>query len=170
MTRAAPVLLVAIAAATLGRPAPAAQEARPAAPASDALAIIVNVSNPVENLSLAELRRILLLESQTWPHGRRITVVLREPGQPERAEAVSLIAGMTEAQFERHVLFLTFRGRVGWGPRSIRSAGAMLRFVYNAPGAVGHVHVSELDGTTKVLRIGGLPPEDARYPLRRRTP
>ena len=135
---------------------------------SDAIAIIVHRSNPVENLSFAELRRIFLLERQTWPHGRKITVILREAGQPERVEALALIVGMSEPEYDRHVLFQTFRGDVGLGPRSIRSAASMLRFVYNAPGAIGYVYVRELDDSVKTLRIDGLPPDDAGYRLRRR--
>jgi len=45
---------------------------------ADALAIVVHRGNPVESLTLSELRRIFMLETQNWPHGRRITVVLRE--------------------------------------------------------------------------------------------
>jgi ABC-type phosphate transport system substrate-binding protein len=135
---------------------------------SDAIAIIVHRSNPVDSLSFAELRRIFLLERQTWPHGRKITLVLREQGQPERTEALALIVGMSEPEFDRHVLFQTFRGDIGLGPRSIRSAATMLRFVYNAPGAIGHVYANELDNTVKALRIDGLSHDDPAYRLRRR--
>jgi ABC-type phosphate transport system substrate-binding protein len=132
----------------------------------EALAIIVNRSNPVNSLTRRELRRIYMLDTQTWPNGRKITVVLREPGQIERREMIRLICGMSEADYDRHVLFQTFRGQVGWGPRSIRSAAAMLRFVFNAPGAIGYVRATESDDSTKVLRIDGMVPSDARYPLR----
>jgi ABC-type phosphate transport system substrate-binding protein len=134
---------------------------------SDALAIIVNRANPVEGLTLSELRRIFLLETQTWPNGRKITLVLRQEGQPERAEAIELICRLSESEYSKHVLYQTFRGSVGWGPRSILSAGAMLRFVFNAPGAIGYVPADQFDGTTKVLRINGLLPGDDAYPLQR---
>jgi phosphate transport system substrate-binding protein len=132
----------------------------------EAIAIIVHRSNPMDNLSFAELRRIFLVERQTWPHGRKITVVLREPGQAERSQALALITGLTAAEFDKHVLFQTFRGNIGWGPRSIRSAEAMKKFVYNAPGAIGHVRLSEVDATIKVLRIDGLGPDEVGYRLR----
>ena len=56
--------------------------------ATDGLAIVVHRANPIDTLTLRELRRIFMLDTQTWPHGRKITVVLREKGQPERAEAI----------------------------------------------------------------------------------
>ena len=135
--------------------------------AADALAVVAHPSNPVENVTLAELRRIFMFDTQTWPHGRKITVVLRERGQPERAEAIRLICGLGEEQYDKHVLLQTFRGTIGQGPREILSARAMLRFVFNAPGAIGYVRGDELDGTTKVLRIDSLLPSAPRYPLRR---
>jgi ABC-type phosphate transport system substrate-binding protein len=160
-------LLVPALALLVALAAPAASRAsRLQAVEGEALAIIVHESNPVNGLTLRELRRIFLLDTQTWPNGRKITVMLREQGQPERGEAIRLICGMSESDYNRHVLFQTFRGQVGWGPRSIRSATAMLRFVFNAPGAIGYVRASELDDTTKVLRIDGAAPSDPQYALR----
>ena len=157
-------------AALLGSAALAAEARRPVvgqASRADALAIITHESNPVDGLTYNELRRIFLLQTQTWPHGRRITVVLREKGQPERSEAIRLVCGMSEAQYDRHILFQTFSGAIARGPRSILSAEAMLRFVFNVPGAIGYVPAELLDGSTKVLRIDGLLPGEPGYPLRR---
>ncbi|HMF95763.1 MAG TPA: hypothetical protein VKE96_15790 [Vicinamibacterales bacterium] len=131
------------------------------------LAIIVHPSNPVDNLTFSELRRIFMLDTQTWPQGRKITVVLREKGQPERAEAIRMICGLTEGDYDKHILFRTFQGSVNIGPRSIQSAAAMQRFVYSAPGAIGSVAADQLETTVKVLRIDGVLPGDPRYPLRR---
>jgi len=162
---AAVVLLLAL--APLPRPAALADAQLPE---RMPLAIIVHRSNPVENLSFAELRRIFMLETQTWPHGRRITVVLREKGQPERVEAIRMICGLSESDYDKHVLFQTFRGAVNIGPRSIQSTSLMLRFVYNAPGAIGYVYSDQVDNTVKVLRIDGALPGEPRYPLRRGAP
>jgi len=151
----------------------AAPFAGPAQPASQPavpppLAVIVHPANPVENLTVSELRRIFMLDTQTWPHGRKITVVLREKGQAERADGIRIICGLTEREYDRQVLFRTFQGSVNIGPRSIQSSATMLRFVQNAPGAVGYVNADEFDGTVKLLRIDGLLPDNPRYPLRRR--
>ena len=78
------------------------------------------------------------------------------------------MCGISEPEYERHVLLQTFQGNVGRGPRSIQSAAAMLRFVFNAPGAIGYVPADMVDGSTKVLRIDGFLPCDDGYPLRRR--
>lgn len=131
-----------------------------------ALAIVVNHRNPVTGLSVGELRRIFLLDMQYWPTGRRITLVLREPGQPARAEALRLVCGMGEDEYRRHLMLQVFRGRPGSAaPRSIRTTEGMLGFVQNAPGAVGHVDASQVNDTVKALRIDGRLPTDPGYPL-----
>lgn len=137
------------------------------AQAPPTLAIIVHRSNPLDDVTFSELRRIFMLDTQTWPRGRKITVVLREKGQPERAEAIRIICGLSESEYDRHVLFQTFRGSVSIGPRSIQSTALMLRFVNSAPGAIGYVASDQVDASVKVLRIDGLLPGDARYALRR---
>jgi ABC-type phosphate transport system substrate-binding protein len=159
------VLVALVLAALLAPPATSlSQQALSTAP----LAVIVHPSNPVETLTRGELRRIFMLDTQTWPHGRKITVVLRDKGQPERTEAIRMICGVTEREYERQILFRTFQGSVNIGPRSIQSAAAMLRFVHSAPGAIGYANADEVDGTVKLLRIDGLLPDHPRYPLRRR--
>jgi ABC-type phosphate transport system substrate-binding protein len=165
MAAARPVLIVLFLAATPWvHAAVAHQQAAPA----PALAIIVHRSNPVDTLTFAELRRIFMLDTQTWPHGRKITVVLRANGQPERIDAIRMICGLSEREYDRHILFRTFQGSVNIGPRAIQSAPAMLRFVYNAPGAIGYVNADEVDASVKLLRIDGALPDDPKYPLRRR--
>lgn len=163
---AARLVLVALAlSALLPGPRTTAGEQAPPAPA---LALIVHPANPVTTLTLGELRRIFMLDTQTWPHGRKITVVLRDKGQPERTEAIRLICGLTDREYERQILFRTFQGSVNIGPRSIQSSAAMLRFVHSAPGAIGYANVEDVDASVKLLRIEGLLPDQSRYPLRRR--
>jgi ABC-type phosphate transport system substrate-binding protein len=141
-------------------------QTRPAPTVRSVLALIVNRRNPVDSVSSGELRRIFLLQTQSWPHGRRITVVHRDPGQPERTLALRLICGMTESDYQRYLLQETFRGNTGPAARRhIRSADGMKAFVFNAPGAIGYVLLEELDDTIKVLRIDDRLPTDPEYRL-----
>ena len=157
------VLLLSL--ATFAATAPlVAQQAVP----GPALAIIVHRSNPVENLAFGDLRHIFMLDTQTWPHGRKITVVLRQYGLPERADAIRMICGLSESDYEKHILLRTFQGNVSIGPRAISSVYGMLNFVRSAPGAIGYVNADEVDASVKLLRIDGTLPDDPRYPLRRR--
>src|SRR5207244_927600 len=81
------------------------------------LAIVVNQSNPVNELTMAELRRVFLGERGHWPNGRRITLVMLEPGWPERAAVLTSIYHMDEAEFNNHFLHGLFTGEVFVSPR-----------------------------------------------------
>lgn len=129
------------------------------------LAIIIHRSNPVENLTLADLRKILLLERQSWPHGRKITIVMRDSGQPERDSLLKEVCGMSDGDYLRHVLQATFRGTTISAPRVISTSEGMRRFIFNAPGAVGYLRADEVDDTVKVVRIDGRLPGDSDYAL-----
>src|SRR5947209_15730620 len=99
-----------------------------------ALAIIVNQTNPVENFSLDELRKIFLGERSHWPNGRRITLVMMDPAQPERKVVLKEIYGMSEKDFNTHFMQGVFTGAVTVSPRTLASSSEVRRFVFNVPG------------------------------------
>jgi hypothetical protein len=158
-----------VAAATaLSTPAQAQSPSRPGpqySPRADHLAVIVNLSNPVEDLSLKELRNIVMVERTHWPDGRKITVTLREPGPPERQAVLSLVYGMNEAGFTRYFLRATFTGQIPNGPRMLSTSELVRRFLVNVPGAIGFVRQIDADMSVKIVRIDGRMPGAPDYSL-----
>jgi hypothetical protein len=132
---------------------------------ADHLAVIVNLSNPVEELSLKELRNIVMVERTHWPDGRKITVTLREPGPPERQAVLSLVYGMNEAGFTRYFLRATFTGQIPNGPRMLSTSELVRRFLVNVPGAIGFVRQVDADTSVKIVRIDGRMPGAPDYSL-----
>lgn len=133
---------------------------------TEPLAIIVNRSNPVDGLSMAELRRVFLGERRHWANDRRITLVMREPGEPERKIMLRDVYQMNEDQLKNHFIHGLFTGDILVSPKILASPTGVRKFVFNVPGAIGYVRASELDDTVKVLRIDELLPEDKGYRLR----
>jgi phosphate transport system substrate-binding protein len=163
---AATLLLAAALAVPGGAAATGPGRSDPAATgAQTPLAVIVNRGNPVDALGRRELRALFLGERTTWPHGRRVTLVLREPGHPERAAALRLIYGMSEDDLTRHFIHQTFTGGNATGPRVLATAEGVKRFVFNVPGAIGVVRLADVDETVKALKINGAAPGDAGYTL-----
>ncbi len=154
-------LLAVAAISVVPSPARAGQE-----PAPDPLVIVVNRQNPVETLSGADLRRIFLGERLTWPDRRRMTVVMRPPEDPERALLLRLVCRMSEPEYVRHLLQASFVGDASAGPKQLSTAAGVRRFIFNVPGAIGYLRVSEVDDSVKVVRVDNRPPSDAAYPLR----
>ena len=131
------------------------------------LAIIVNKSNPVENVALAELREYFLAERIHWSNRQKIRVAMREPGTPERDAILRLVCGMSRDQdFTTHFLRAKFSEQIVDEPRSLDSAPNMIRFVANVVGAIGYVRADEVDPSVRVLRVDDLSPGDPGYKLK----
>jgi len=130
------------------------------------LAIIVNSTNPAEGMSLVELRKVFLGERSHWPNGRRITLVMMEPGQPERKALIREVCQMNESDFSRHFLQGVFTGEVFVSPKTLASPVGVRKFVFNVPGAIGYIRASDIDSTIKVIRVDGRLPSDRDYTLR----
>src|SRR5437870_12681513 len=86
------------------------------------LAIIINKSNPNDNISLAELKEYFLAERSNWSRGgAKVRVVMREPCRPERDAVLNVIYRMNEKGFTSHFLAKKFTGEVWEGPRQQKS-------------------------------------------------
>lgn len=133
--------------------------------ARQSLAIVVNRSNPVDNLSIAELRKIFLGERGHWQNGRRIAVLMMEHGSPERETVLRQIYRMNEARYIDHFLRGMFAEDVTMAPRTLDGPARVRKFITQAPGAIGYLRASDADESVKVLRIDGHLPSDKDYQL-----
>lgn len=132
---------------------------------SQSLAIIVNRSNPIDNLSFSDLRKIFMAERNHWQNGHRIAIAMLDYGQPERRAVLRLIYRTDENGYQDFLLREMFRGDVFVAPKTLSSPTIVRKFVFNAPGAIGYLRARDVDQTVKVLRIDGLLPEDKGYRL-----
>lgn len=163
------ISLLATMVAALGLPCEQAAQAAPSPSAprvnpDHTLAIVVNRSNPVENLSFSELRKIFLGDRNHWSNGHRIAIAMLDYGQERRA-VLRLIYRMDEANYQDFLLRGMFRGDVFGAPKTLASPTILRKFVFNAPGAIGYLRLRDVDPTVKVVRIDGLSPEDKGYRL-----
>jgi phosphate transport system substrate-binding protein len=157
-------LIAALAAACL---APCGPAARVRAQGPPEIAVIVNKSNPVDDIPLSELREYFLAERGHWPNGGgKVRVVMLEQGAPAREAAMRLIYNMSEKAYVSHFLGKKFRGETLEEPRRQSSAADVIKFVSFVPGAIGYVRPEEVDASVKVLRVDGLSPGDPGYKLK----
>lgn len=162
LTIAALLSLVLLTATT--RTAGFPQQSRTAA--DDSLAIVVNRSNPVDGLSFLELRKIFLEEQDHWSNGRRVTVVMLEPGKVERQVVLAQIYKMDEKDFNKYFLHSMFTGELHTAPKALASSGEVLKFVFNVPGAIGYLKASDVDDSVKIVRIDSRLPGEKDYAIR----
>jgi len=138
----------------------------PAAQTQPDIAVIVHPDVAVDNLSIAELRRILTGDREFWPSGSRVTLFIRAPIARERDAAVRDVCQMTEAQFRQHWIAKVFRAETPSGPRIVYSNESTIDQVSRSPGAIGFVQGPVAAKNVKVVKIDGRAPGQSGYRLR----
>jgi ABC-type phosphate transport system substrate-binding protein len=130
------------------------------------IAIVVRPDVPVDNLTFAELRKVLLGDRQFWTSNLRVTLLVRAPGARERDVVLKTIYQMSEAQFRQYWIAKVFRAEAASGPRIVYSNEMAAELASAVPGAVAFVESGQVPKGLKVLRINGKLPGEKDYPLR----
>jgi hypothetical protein len=158
--RAAAVALLAAAAAVI------TAAAWPPEPQSGVVAIVVHPETRIDNLTFTELQKVFRAEQQFWPDGSRITLLVRAPIAAERVLVLERIYRMTEDQFRQYWISKMFRADVASGPKIVYSSDMARELVTAIPGAITFLPADAVGAGVKVLRIDGVLPGAATYPLR----
>jgi len=124
------------------------------------LAVIADTANPTTNLTTAELVKILNARSQTWPDGRAIKLIVRDPSCADMQLVVHRLLAMTPEQV--HAFIQAHRGAIIVAD----SDDAVVKVVSTTRGAIGIVDLYSLTKDVKVLKIDGKLPVEQGYVLR----
>lgn len=127
------------------------------------LAVVVNKSNPLNDLTVADLRRILLGERMYWKGSRKIIVLLPTVGTPERQTALRVVS-MDESNYKQHWQDKASGGEGGVAPTASTS-GFAVNVVADSEDAIAVVPLADVKGSVKILRIDGSAPGDQAYPI-----
>jgi len=138
---------------------------RPMLAAGPPLAIVVNPATPVEELTLAEVRKIMLGDRQFWKSNIRVVLLLRAPTARERTVVLQTIYQMSEAQFRQYWIAKIFRAETTTGPKIVYSNQMTTELVSTIPGSIGFIDASNIQPGVKVLRVNGKLPGEKGYPL-----
>jgi ABC-type phosphate transport system substrate-binding protein len=142
----------------------------PAAHAGDAIVVIVNSANPVDNLSTAELKKLFLSDRSHWDTGKSVAPVM-VMGSVERAAFLKAVCRMSDADFNKYFLQAAFTGKSATPPKVVSSVAALKSFIVSSPGGIGFVkaldfHGDGSDGGVRAVKIDGLAAADPGYKLR----
>src|SRR5260370_4805527 len=85
------------------------------------IAVVVNADTPVTDLSLSEVRKVLLGERQYWNSKLPVVLLIRAPAARERDVVLRVIYQMSEAQFTQYWVAKIFRAAVAPPPRIVYS-------------------------------------------------
>jgi len=67
------------------------------------IAVVVHPETPVSDLSLSEVRQVLLGERQYWNSKLPVVLLIRAPVARERDVVLRVIYQMSEAQFKQYI-------------------------------------------------------------------
>jgi hypothetical protein len=130
------------------------------------IAVVVNADTPVSDLSLSDVRKVLLGERQYWNSKLPVTLLIRAPVARERDVVLHVIYQMSEAQFKQYWVAKIFRAEAASPPKIVYSNDMQYDLVASIPGAIAFVDARAVRPGVKVLRVDGHLPGDKDYPLR----
>jgi ABC-type phosphate transport system substrate-binding protein len=130
------------------------------------VAVVVNSDTPVSDLSLSEVRKVLLGERQYWNSKLPVTLLIRAPVARERDVVLKVIYQMSEAQFKQYWVAKIFRAEVASPPKIVYSNDMQYEMVAAIPGAIAFVDARAVRPGVRVLKVDGHLPGEKGYPLR----
>jgi len=142
---------------------------RPVQAGGDPIVVIVNSANPVDNLSMSELKKLWLSDKSHWDSGKAVAPVMVGSGAPERAAFLKEVCGLNDADFGRYFLQAAFTGKSATPPKEVSSARDVKSIVAGSPGAIGFVKASDFsasDSGVKAVKVDGASATDSGYKLK----
>lgn len=134
----------------------------------DALAIIVNKNNPVQNLTLDQARGIFVGRIKNWKEvggpNKPIQIINRESGSGTRDSFEEVVMQITLKDNTKKKTPMSLRGIVSNSNAEVKENIKMI------PSSIGYVSVGFVDNSVKALTINSITPSDNNiiqgdYPL-----
>jgi ABC-type phosphate transport system substrate-binding protein len=142
------------------------------------LAIVVNKSNAISNVSAAELEKLLKTAVQNWPDGKRVKIFLTDPGfsNPGLTSPGFSSSGSSQGSADTRMILQRaykmkpeeIRSLVEAHKADIQVVGSdeiVLTMVDSNPGAIGIVNVYSINSHVKVLKVDEKLPMEQGYLL-----
>jgi ABC-type phosphate transport system substrate-binding protein len=130
------------------------------------IAVVVRPDTPVDELTLAQTRKLFLGERQFWDSKLGVTLLVRAPVARERDVLLKVVYRMSEAEFKQYWILKMFRAEAVEGLKIVYSSQMAADLVTALPGSVTFVDTTQVPKSLKVLRIDGKLPGQPGYPLK----
>jgi ABC-type phosphate transport system substrate-binding protein len=119
-------------------------------------AVVVNKDNSIENLSSANLVKIIHGETRKWPNGTSVVLVLHRDSTSED-ETLQRLNRMSSDQWK------AFLAAHRTSLVLVDTDADVLRIVQSEPGAIGLIEVHSLDNTVNLVHVDGKLPMEYGY-------
>lgn len=130
-----------------------------------AIIVVVHESVAARDLSMNELRELVLGTRRFWPNGMRVELIVEATPSPGRRAFVQTISEMSDLRFRQYWVGQVFNQRATRSPRAAPNRRLALAMVAAIPGSLTVVEEGPMPPGTRVLTIEGLSPDHPDYPL-----
>lgn len=129
------------------------------------LALVSNKANTVSAITLPELVKFSKGQTNRWPDGKSVTLILRSPSAPEMKLFLEKVYEVPESQV-KEIIATANHGRMGHpAVMIVDSDEELVNKVASIPGAIGVVDVYAINSSVAVVKLGGKLPLEPGYLL-----
>ncbi len=129
------------------------------------LAIVSNKTNALSAITLPDLVKVCKAQTNRWPDGKPITLIMRAPSAPQMKVFLEKIYDLPEAQV-KDLIATANHGRANHPAIMIvESDEDLINKVASIPGAVGIVDVYAINSSVAVVKLAGKLPLEPGYLL-----
>jgi hypothetical protein len=129
------------------------------------LALVSNKSNAVGAVTLADLVKVCKAQTNRWPDGKPITLVMRSPSAPEMKVVLEKLYGMSEKEVNSLIVTANHGRSAHPAIMLATSDEELVNDVATLPGAVGIVDVYSINSSVAVVKVAGKLPLEPGYLL-----
>ena len=127
------------------------------------IAIVVNKNNPIDDISIAELKRIYLAKQTVFSQGKNI--VLAEYADLKE-EFYDILLDWSLIKYKRHWMKLIFSGESYGAPKEFDRTDDLKKFISKNVNAIAFIALSDADDNVKILTVDGNNPWSKDYPFK----
>ncbi|HHT9106893.1 MAG TPA: hypothetical protein ACFYD7_13635 [Candidatus Wujingus californicus] len=132
------------------------------------IAVIVNKTNPVSDISYNELKQILEAKNQYWDNGEKITLIFKLITSNETRTLIDMVYKIKYEDFYKYWFWKMYKNEIMEFPKILNSSGTINILVSEISGAIAFIGVNEISkrGNIKILKINGKMPDEDGYPFK----
>ena len=114
------------------------------------VAVIVSSNNSNSNISAADISKVFLGKSKSFPDGTQAIAIDQNDNSAARNEFNDKVLGKSSSQLKSYWSRLIFTGK-GTPPKQVANDAAIKAAVAGNPAMIGYIDASAVDGTVKVV-------------------
>ena len=129
------------------------------------VALIANKGGSVSSITVPDLVKLCKAQTNRWPDGKSVTLVMRDPSSPEMKMVLEKVYSMTPDAVNE-LIATANHGRMNHPAILVVSSDdEIVKKVAGTPGAVGLVDVYAINSSVDVMKVAGKLPFEPGYPL-----